>query len=145
LFGFDTAVIAGVMTALREFFSLSPADLGTAVSLRCEAHCSEQHRRRARRSPWQPQHAASRLCPRCDLRTGLRSCVELHVIRVASTPRRNRHRRIFGARIDISRGNRTRLFANMVSPQFIAAFSRCRKRAAWHRNEMNEQLRTAER
>jgi sugar porter (SP) family MFS transporter len=32
LFGFDTAVIAGVTTALREFFSLSPAGLGAAVS-----------------------------------------------------------------------------------------------------------------
>jgi MFS family permease len=32
LFGFDTAVIAGVTTALREFFSRSPAGLGAAVS-----------------------------------------------------------------------------------------------------------------
>jgi sugar porter (SP) family MFS transporter len=32
LFGFDTAVIAGVTTALREIFSLSPAGLGAAVS-----------------------------------------------------------------------------------------------------------------
>jgi sugar porter (SP) family MFS transporter len=32
LFGFDTAVIAGVTTALRDFFSLSPAGLGAAVS-----------------------------------------------------------------------------------------------------------------
>jgi len=43
LFGFDTAVIAGVMTRCANFFPLA-ADLGTAVSLRCEAHCSEQHR-----------------------------------------------------------------------------------------------------
>src|SRR5258708_1802023 len=32
LFGFDTAVIAGVTTALREIFLLSPAGLGAAVS-----------------------------------------------------------------------------------------------------------------
>src|SRR3984957_10914641 len=32
LFGFDTAVIAGVTHALREVFSLSPAGLGAAVS-----------------------------------------------------------------------------------------------------------------
>jgi len=46
----------------------------------------------------------------------------LHVIRVVSTPRRNRHRRIFGARTDISRGNRTVASADMVPLQFIAAF-----------------------
>ena len=32
LFGFDTAVIAGVTSALREIFSLSPTGLGAAVS-----------------------------------------------------------------------------------------------------------------
>src|SRR5271170_1329704 len=32
LFGFDTAVIAGITHALREIFSLSPATLGAAVS-----------------------------------------------------------------------------------------------------------------
>jgi sugar porter (SP) family MFS transporter len=32
LFGFDTAVIAGITHALREIFSLSPASLGAAVS-----------------------------------------------------------------------------------------------------------------
>src|ERR1700685_2842363 len=32
LFGFDTAVIAGITHALREIFSLSPAGLGAAVS-----------------------------------------------------------------------------------------------------------------
>jgi len=32
LFGFDTAVIAGITHALRELFSLSPAGLGVAVS-----------------------------------------------------------------------------------------------------------------
>jgi hypothetical protein len=48
LFGFDTAVVAGVTTALRAFFSLSPAALGAAISLRGGEHCSQQHRRRAR-------------------------------------------------------------------------------------------------
>jgi hypothetical protein len=71
--------------------------------------------------------------------------VELHVIRVVSTPRRNRRRRIFGVRADISRGNRSVSLANMVPPQFIAAFfSRPEtRRAALER--VNEQLRTAER
>ncbi|HEX3866154.1 MAG TPA: MFS transporter, partial [Gemmatimonadaceae bacterium] len=32
LFGFDTAVIAGITHALRDVFSLSPASLGVAVS-----------------------------------------------------------------------------------------------------------------
>jgi len=122
LFGFDTAVIAGVATALREFFSLSPTDLEAAVSLRGGAHCPEQHRRRPRRSPWRPQHSASRRSALRDLRIRLRSCVELHVIRVVSTPRRNRRRRIFGARTHISRGNHTLASANMVPLQFIAAF-----------------------
>ena len=31
LFGFDTAVVAGVTTALRAFFSLSPAGIGAAL------------------------------------------------------------------------------------------------------------------
>ncbi len=41
LFDFDTAVIAGVTTALREIFSLSPAGLGATVSSALWAHCSE--------------------------------------------------------------------------------------------------------
>jgi hypothetical protein len=48
--------------------------------------------------------------------------VELHVIRVVSTPRRNRRRLIFGARTHISRVNRTVASANVVPLQFIAAF-----------------------
>jgi hypothetical protein len=71
--------------------------------------------------------------------------VELHVIRVVSTPRRNRRRRIFGARTDISRGNRSVSLANMVSLQFIAAFlSRPETRGA-ALERVNERLRTAER
>ena len=40
------------------------------------------HRRRARRSLRQPQHAARRRHALRDLRTGLRSCVELHLVRM---------------------------------------------------------------
>ena len=144
LFGFDTAVIAGVTTALREFFSLSPADLGAAFSLRGGAHCSEQRRRRPRRSPWQPQHSASRRSALRDLRTRLRSCVELHVFRVVSTPRRNRRRRIFGARTHISRGNRAVASANMVPLQFIAAFFSILGTHGALLKRMNERLCAAE-
>ena len=145
LFGFDTAVIAGVTTALREFFSLSPADLGAAVSLRGGAHCPEQRRRRARRSPWQPQHSASRRSALRDLRTRLRSCVELHVFRVVSTPRRNRRRRIFGARTHISRGNRAVASANMVPLQFIATFFSMPETRGAALQRVNQQRRTPER
>jgi hypothetical protein len=104
------------------FFSLLPAGLGAAVSLRGGAHCSQQIRRRAPRSRRQPQHAASRRSRPSDLCTELRFRVERHGIRVASTPRGNRHRRIVDARTDISRVNRIELFPSMVSLQSIAAF-----------------------
>jgi hypothetical protein len=143
LFGFDTAVIAAVTIARYEFLSLSPAGLGAAVSLRRGAHCSQQHRRRTRRSRRQPQHAASRRSRPRDLRTELRFRVERHGIRVASTPRRNHPRRIVDARTDISRVNRIELFPSMVSLQFIAAFFSMPEARGAALQRMNEQLRTA--
>jgi hypothetical protein len=71
--------------------------------------------------------------------------VERHVIRVASTPRRNRHRWIVDARTDISRGNRIELFPSMVSLQFIAAFFSMPVAGGAALERMNEQLRAAER
>jgi hypothetical protein len=145
LFGFDTAVIAAVKIARCEFFSLSPPGLGAAVSLRGGAHCSQQHRRRARRSRRQPQHAASRRSRPSGLRSELRFRAERHGIRAASTPRRNRHRRTVDARTDISRVNRIELFTSMVSLQFIAAFFSMPEARGAALQRMNEQLRTAER
>jgi len=142
LFGFDTTVIAGFTTALREFFSFSPPGLKAAVSLRGGTHCPEQHRRRA---PWHPQHSASRRSALRDLRTRLRSCVELQIIRVVSTPRRNRHRRIFGARTHISREKRAIASADMMQPKFIAAFFSMPETRGGALERVNEQRRTAER
>jgi hypothetical protein len=71
--------------------------------------------------------------------------VELHVIRTVPIPRRNRHWRIFGVRIDISRENRTGLLASTVSPQFLAAFFSMPQTRGAARERIAEQPRTAER
>ena len=109
LFGFDTAVIAGVTSALREIFSLSPTGLGAAVSS----------------ALWGTLLGALIVGgpgDRYGSRNMLRVVGVLYVISalgcalawnftpfVVSIPRRNRHRWIFGARTNISRGNHTRV------------------------------------
>lgn len=86
-FGFGTSVIAGVTTALCEFFrSLPPV---SERRPRCGmAHIARSiHRRRTRRSLRQPRHAARRRSALRDLCTASRSCVELHLVhRVDSSP-----------------------------------------------------------